>query len=156
MKTVEVGGQQAVQSATEIRDKKAGTADKAFAALLDGELSAGANADTVAELGLGNVDAVTRSEPTVLSAGSNMEYSGVADAIDSQLVRLEEVGTALQNENVNLRAVEAALTQVGEEAKSLDSSLGSLPQDHPLRQIGNELNVLTYVESVKWRRGDYL
>lgn len=156
MKTVEVGGQQAVQSTTEIRDRKAGTADNAFAALLDGELASGSNADAVGALGLGNVDAVTRSEPSVLSTASSAEYSGVADAIDSQLVRLEEVGTALQNENVDLRAVDAALTQVGEEAKGLDSSLETLPQDHPLRQIGDELNVLTYVESVKWRRGDYL
>lgn len=155
MKTVEVGGQQAVQSTTEIRDRKAGTADNAFAALLDGELAAGPDA-AAAALSLGNVDSIARSEPSILSVASGAEYSGVADAIESQLGRLEEVGTALQNENVSLKTVDAALTQVGEEAKGLDGSLESLPEGHPLRQIGNELNVLAYVESVKWRRGDYL
>ena len=156
MKTVEVGGQQAVQGMTEIRDRKAGTADNAFASLLDGELASGSDAAAAAALSLGNVDSITRSEPSVLPAASGAECSGVADAIESQLGRLEQVGTALQNENVSLKTVDAALAQVGEETNSLDSSLGALPEEHPLRQIGNELKVLTYVESVKWRRGDYL
>jgi hypothetical protein len=38
----------------------------------------------------------------------------------------------------------------------MGESLKELPEEHPLRRIADELNILTYVESVKWRRGDYI
>lgn len=156
MKTMEVGGQQAVQATTEMREKKAGTADSGFSALLDGELAAGSATAASATASVEAVDSITRSENADVSIAGGTECSALADAIEVQLGRLEEVGNSLQNEGVNLKTVDAMLTNLGEETEGLDSSLGSLPEEHPLRQIGDELNVLTYVESVKWNRGDYL
>lgn len=156
MKTMEVGGQLAVQATTEMREKKAGTADSDFSALLDGELAAGSDTAAGTTASVGAVDSITRSEIPDLTVAGVTECSTLADAIEMQLGRLEEVGNSLQNEGVDLKTVDAMLTNLGEEAKSLDSSLESLPEEHPLRQIGDELNVLTYVESVKWNRGDYL
>lgn len=156
MKIMEAGGQQAVQGTTEVRDKKADKGGMDFSALLDGELTTGSDAAAGTVESAGAVDSIALNQSIGMSIVDGAGYSNVADAIEGQLGKLDEMGTALQDESVSLKKVDAMLTDLSEEAKSLDSSLEGLPQEHPLRQIGDELNVLTYVESVKWRRGDYL
>jgi len=156
MKIMETGGQQAVQGTTEVRNKKADKAGMDFSALLDGELTAGSDAATVTTESAGAVDSIALSQSIGTSVADGAGYASVADAIEAQLGKLEDIGTSLQDESVSLKNVDAMLTGLSAEAKSLDSSLEGLPDEHPLRQIGDELNVLTYVESVKWRRGDYL
>ena len=55
-----------------------------------------------------------------------------------------------------LEAIAQALTDLGQAADEAMRRTQTLPEDHPLRRTALEARVLAYVESVKWRRGDYL
>ncbi|HOV85471.1 MAG TPA: hypothetical protein PLM79_03855 [Syntrophobacteraceae bacterium] len=54
------------------------------------------------------------------------------------------------------KRTEALIESLRSEAERLREETRSLPEDHPLRKISDELSVTAYVESIKWNRGDYL
>jgi hypothetical protein len=156
MKVNEVVGQQAVQNTTGVRDKKSDKAGADFSSLLDGELLAGTETNAGVTSSVGSIDSLEQSQSLSGSMGTGEVYTDVTSAIDAQLGKLEEIGNSLQDSNVSLKQVDEMMTGLSNEADNLQTSLGDLPSEHPLRQIGDELNVLSYVESVKWRRGDYI
>jgi hypothetical protein len=80
----------------------------------------------------------------------------VETAIDVTIEQLERVGDLLHNPAVSPRKVDDAISLLSAEADKMQNNVTRLPDDHPLRQIAAETSVLATVESMKWKRGDYL
>ena len=78
------------------------------------------------------------------------------NAVESAMGKLETVSTMLGKQNFDPKEVENLLGTVKAEADGLQEKLSALPEGDPLKQIGEELNVVAYTESMKWQRGDYL
>lgn len=84
------------------------------------------------------------------------EVHGVEAVISSTIGQLEEVERCLRNSGESPKRIDDVITSLTLEAEKLQQSAQNLPVDHPLRQIAGEVSVLAHVESMKWRRGDYL
>jgi hypothetical protein len=79
-----------------------------------------------------------------------------ATDVDSAIEQMESLEQLLANTAVSPKQVDQAISSLASTADLLQQKVASLPAEHPLRQIGNELAVVAHVESVKWRRGDYI
>lgn len=88
---------------------------------------------TLSPIGVGSVDQIKEAEDTL----SRLEVSLAAASGDPK--RLESI----------LQCLPA-------QAESLKSRTGDLANSHPLKSVADEFEILAYVESVKWSRGDYL
>jgi len=92
---------------------------------------------------------------------SNLEVSteglsASVEAIDHLIESLHRLQQGLESPVVTPRELEGQLEALAQEAEGLRGRFEDLPQDHELRLLAEEIQVLTYVESIKWRRGDYL
>jgi hypothetical protein len=97
------------------------------------------------------------SRPPFLQNTSVSESeSMMADSVDSTLVQFERIEERLCRGDATPRAIDRSISSLLDSAGSLAEELKALPEEHPLRQIGNELNILAHVESLKWQRGEYL
>jgi hypothetical protein len=92
----------------------------------------------------------------VLNSAQVHDAGQVETAIDGAIAQLDRVGRLLHNPAVSPRQVDAAINLLSAEAEKLQNNVARLPDDHPLRQIAAETSVLATVESMKWKRGDYL
>jgi hypothetical protein len=52
--------------------------------------------------------------------------------------------------------IEEALNSLQRESERLSSLAEGVPPGNPLLQLEQDLSVLSYVESIKWQRGDYV
>jgi hypothetical protein len=159
MKIQEIGVQQqagVTQARTGVREP--GAAAEAFASVLDEALTAtGAQTATGALAASGTAQQPDSVAALLLSDISGTEaQKSCLDAVESAMGKIETVSTMLGQQNVDAKAVDALLGAAKSEAEGLQEKLSALPESHPLRQIGEELNVLAYTESMKWQRGDYL
>lgn len=88
------------------------------------------------------------------------DFSGVYQqaelAVEGAIYRLEQLQMALQAPGGGLKNVGAAIDDLSTGAEGLQQTVASLPETHLLRQLADELSVMAHVESVKYRRGDYL
>jgi hypothetical protein len=84
------------------------------------------------------------------------DYRKAELAVEGTINRMEKLQSALQDSTGSLKQVQAAVTELVAGAEDLQQSVVALPENHQLRQMADELTVLAHVESVKYRRGDYL
>lgn len=84
------------------------------------------------------------------------EYRQASLAVEGAIYRMEQLQAALQDPGGGLKQVGAAIDDLAAGAQALGQSVASLPENHQLRQLADELAVLSHVETVKYRRGDYL
>jgi hypothetical protein len=84
------------------------------------------------------------------------KYHQAALAIEGTIDRLEKLQSALQDPKGGLKNIAAAVDNLSIGAGELQQSVATLPANHLLRQMADELNVLAHVEEVKFKRGDYL
>jgi len=84
------------------------------------------------------------------------EYQQAELAVEGAIYRLEQLQAALQDSSGGLKNVASAIGDLCASAEGLQQSVASLPETHLLRQMADELAVMAHVESVKYRRGDYL
>jgi hypothetical protein len=159
MKIQDISGQQAIQGDESVKKQQDGArpAD-AFSALLENELSglqAGPGPDQVT----GSDPALALSGITgILGIGNTTDNSALAQpvsAIEDTLANLDALGQALQG-NKTPKEINAIIEKISAQAAGLDDKLGSLPTDHPLKDLGEEVKIAAYTVSVKWNRGDYL
>jgi hypothetical protein len=144
--------------------KNKGSVENDFSRMMEEELTSDASGSDSAE-STGSVQEPSMEMLSSLSGvlapmtGFDLDSSNetsAADALDAALSQLEGVEQTLQDGSATPKNIEEAISGLSDGVESLNASLQSLPEDHPLRQIGNELSVLAGVESVKWDRGDYL
>jgi hypothetical protein len=84
------------------------------------------------------------------------QYQKAELAVEGAIYRLEQLQMALQDPQGGLKNVASAIGDLCTGAEGLQQSVASLPEGHFLRQMADELAVMAHVESVKYRRGDYL
>jgi uncharacterized phage infection (PIP) family protein YhgE len=76
-------------------------------------------------------------------------------AVNDVLTQLDSLKNALRQTG-SPKEIDALIEQINAQAADLDGKMSGLPADHKLRDIAEELKVTAYMESTKWRRGDYL
>jgi hypothetical protein len=89
------------------------------------------------------VSYVAEGESSVLAAAEQLENA------------LDGVSTQLEDEEISQRGIQGVLSSLDGGSKGLGVLLEGTANGHPLRQLGQDLSVLAYVESLKLRRGDY-
>lgn len=76
------------------------------------------------------------------------------ESLEAGIGEMEMLVKALGDEGVSPKTVDEIVQKLLGTVEGMQGSLTDLQADHPLRLIADELSVLSYVESVKWRRGD--
>lgn len=152
MKIDGIGKPQAVEGSSEAGRKNCTRLDETFANLLQDEISGAkeeTGADPVASLG---------GIQSILEIGmmpSDAQLSGQISALEDTLTQLDSLKDSL-GKSMSPKQTEGIFNLINSQVAGLQDELKSLPDDHPLKAMAEELSVATYMESVKWKRGDYL
>ena len=95
--------------------------------------------------------------PAPFAGVSQTGPTGVAqEMVDTVLSRLEIFQEALSRPGLSLKGLSPLAQALEKDSQHLDSLAKSLPADSSLRPIVEETAALTYTESAKFNRGDYL
>jgi hypothetical protein len=120
----------------------------------------GKTGEAIGGVGSGMEPVALPSAGSFLPAGLGKDFSGGYLKVDRDLEgcinRLEKLQLALQNPKGDLKSIEAAINDLNVSAVGLQESVADLPEKHLLRRMADELSILAHVESIKYRRGDYL
>ncbi len=79
-----------------------------------------------------------------------------AEVADAALTRLEILQTSLARAETTLKKMAPLVQKLDEDSLRLKEVAQGLPETSPLRQVLEETAALTYVESFKFKRGDYV
>lgn len=130
----------------------------AFESLLDQEIGAAANTPAT-DLDVSRTGDIAKNA-AIYTASPLPSISRVSEAdyghITSLESRLSQVHSLLDSAAGNPRKLESVIQMLAKESESLSSEVSSLPGHHPLKAVAEEFELLAYVESIKWQRGDYL
>lgn len=144
--------QQSIQGAEESKKQGSTRTNADFGALLNEEMSG-----VAVDSGTGPISE-TGMIGSIIGVGPAEADSQVAQSVsvlEDTISKLDSLEQALQGSS-SPKEIDALVAQIGTETSGLDEKLSGLPGDHPLKGIAEELKILSYVESVKWKRGDYL
>ena len=138
---------------TESKEKST-SGNKGFKELLDDEVGLHATSKGTST---GNPTPVTLQTASLFPIVSLQEQnSNTATSITNICQDLDQLLEGLESSDPNLRALENAISSLSSKASDLKGLAEELPEDSNLKTLSDELNVLSYVESIKWKRGDYL
>ncbi|MGA2400588.1 MAG: hypothetical protein ABSG91_02640 [Syntrophobacteraceae bacterium] len=149
--------QQAIQESQQSTGQKSVSSDDAFALLLQSEIS-GSQAEVASDsavCGLGGVAGPLGIQSMIPASAQTSGLSQAISALDSTLTQFDSLISAIQ-ENKSPREINSLIEQINAQTAGLDDKMSGLPADHQLRDMAEELKVTAYMESLKWRRGDYL
>lgn len=134
--------------------EKSASGNKGFKELLDDEVGLQATAKGTST---SNATPVTLQTASLFPIVSLQEQnSNAATSITSICQDLDQLLEGLENSDPNLKALENAIASLSSKATDLNELAEELREDSNLKKLSDELNVLSYVESIKWKRGDYL
>lgn len=95
--------------------------------------------------------------PTPVAGLTDLEPTGAAqEMVETVLSRLEVFQEALDRPGMTLKSIAPLVQALEKDSHHLASLARSLSTDKPLRQIVEEAAALTWTESCKFTRGDYL
>lgn len=95
--------------------------------------------------------------PAPVTGAADLEPTGAAqEMVDTVLSRLEIFQEALDRPGMTLKSLAPLVQALEKDSHHLDSLARSMPADNPLRQIVEEAAALTWTESCKFKRGDYV
>lgn len=151
MKIDGIGKQQAVDPGLEAGKKNSTGVSDTFSNLLQAEISGTGEAGTGAAASLGGIGNLLG----IGTAPVDTELSGQVSAFEDTLTQLDSLTEQLTT-SASPKQADGIISRINSEVAGLQDKLSSLPDDHPLKAMADELNVATYMESVKWNRGDYL
>lgn len=156
MKIAETGKQLGIRCSPEKSGPPQQSGPGQFSRILHSEIVQGENE-------VQGVDQSTGSAPVVFPGAvyANTLQDGAFnqqayEALTGGLEKLEALEKALGDPGTNHRTLDELFNSLSGAVAEMAACLEDLPGGHPIRRMADELNVLTYVESVKWRRGDYL
>ncbi len=156
MKINEISTWLAGQEAKRVKDsQESGKND--FAQLLKNEMT-GPGHDISLNDAIGGPASPLGIWETPAPMSDSSQQSGVpqaVSAIEGVLTQLDSLMTALQ-QTASPKEIDNLIQQINTQAAGLDDKMSGLPADHQLRNVAEELKVAAYMESVKWKRGDYL
>jgi hypothetical protein len=78
------------------------------------------------------------------------------EMVDAVLSRLEIFQEALARPGLTLKSLSPLVQAMEKDSQHLESLARALPADSPLRQVVEEAATLTWTESCKFTRGDYV
>jgi len=95
--------------------------------------------------------------PAPVSGVADLEPAGAAqEMVETVLSRLEIFQEALDRPGMTLKSLAPLVQALEKDSHHLDSLARSLSEDTPLRQLVEETAALTWTESCKFKRGDYV
>ena len=143
---------QSVEGSPESKKSGAKRPDADFAALLQDELSG--TDETSSNKKISELNQVL---PTAGISGvtGDTRLSDLMEKIDGVISKLQSFEQALQT-NASPKQVDQIVKEMGEAADKLQSTAEGASGYAGLDDVTQEINVAAYMESVKWRRGDYL
>jgi len=157
MRIDEILSQQAVQESKQSNVSQGAGGDNTFALVLQNEI-AKPEEETVTDGAVGESGSLPGLwGPQSLMANSAQappEVSQAVSALDGVLTQLDSLKNAL-GEAKSPKEVGAMIEQINTQTADLDEKMAGLPAGHALRDMAEEVKVTAYMESVKWRRGDY-
>ncbi len=92
----------------------------------------------------------------VAQVGSIGSTGAAQEMVDTVLSRLEIFQEALSRPGLSLKGLSPLAQALQKDSQHLNSLAKSLPADSSLRPLVEETAALTYTESAKFSRGDYL
>lgn len=147
------------QTSTATQSKPAKT-ENDFAALLESEMPLASTEESnqlqESAFALEHLNTISNAALLFSLENNVSAEETAAAAVEDTLSGLEKLGQLLEDQGVSLEQVDTALNDLSETLPRLQEQTSQLPDDHPLRQMGEELSVLVAVESIKWNRGDYV
>jgi len=81
---------------------------------------------------------------------------GAQEMVETVLSRLEILEEALARPGLDLKGFSPLVQALETDSQRLETLARGMPADFPLRQVVEEVAALTYTESFKFKRGDYL
>ena len=107
-----------------------------------------------------SASALLNSNPMgmIMSVQSSMEQlpGKVGQQMESTLNSMEKYASALADPNKNLKNIESLVQDMEKAATQLTGLSKELPDNSPLKGISTDTAVLATVESMKFKRGDYI
>lgn len=157
MKVDGIGTTQAPGNVETGKSEKESASSRSFESILDEVRN---SPETVAMgcdevlLAFSGVNPLAMATPKANATGESQ--SATAQKMSGILTKWENLSSGLATGKATLKEAEGTLKQLSEECQALSEKLDSLPEGHPLKDVGQEMQVLAGVELVKLQRGDYL
>ena len=127
----------------------------AFSDLLRNTDSAEATEKAGSTTGMGGV-ITTSATGSILAAQSIGKARNPETELEGLLDSLDRYSQAMADESMTLKDIEPLVTELEQGTQSLNALKDQLPQDHAIRPVIEDAAVLASVETIKFRRGDYL
>lgn len=139
---------------TDPKASKSSKPEQAFGEFLSQELQSSKSvpAEQARELQGPDAELVSAAVPPPMGAAAERFAADLENALD----QWADIGDLVASSNASPKEIQSRMESLLDSSQALQKRFEALPDDHPLKQIADELNVLSYVESVKWQRGDYL
>lgn len=135
------------------KTRKSETGAASFDEVLHQEMEGGLKATAVSAAGALKKNDVARMEGLACTPGA---WSPAMEAMEGALDRLAAACSHALGGPLDLRAMGRTLSDLGQAAEEILQHTQMFQDDHPVRRMAQEARVLAYVESIKWRRGDYV
>lgn len=91
---------------------------------------------------------------TSSSVSANLRLEGLT-LTEKTIDTLESFGAALADSRLTAEDIEPFVSSLEEETAALAELKEELPQDDPLAKLLDRVATITYLETAKYRRGDY-
>ncbi|NLI82494.1 MAG: hypothetical protein GX443_12540 [Deltaproteobacteria bacterium] len=127
-----------------------------FGQILEGEMSREPESSTSANVVSGTTACTACENLSARFAEDKTGTGSAAQSLTAALENLEAMEKALKDSRVGLKSLDGMFKDLSVAMEEMEKDLTGLPAEHPMRMIADEMMVLSYVESLKWRRGDYL
>lgn len=149
--------EKSAQSSARAKGQASGAATDPFAALLQSEVdSAGqTGSQDSAACTAASVAGLWGLQPIAPASGQSSQTSQAISSISGVLDGLDSLQNALKGAS-SPRQIDSLVQQVSQQASALADKASTLPADSGLSDLAEETKVTAYMESVKWKRGDYL
>jgi hypothetical protein len=158
MKIDDIGGKQRLESPRENTRQGRAEHKKAFETLLEQEI--GTDSDAAATLRDPSRVQEILEMPNLLGSSLHPGLSAIGErnleGIKATETRLSGIQASLDAASGDPRKIESIIQSLPKDVESIKSQLGDLSEGHPLKSVADEFEILAYVESIKWNRGDYL
>ena len=129
----------------------------AFATFLQKEVGAAGQTDgqSSAVSGPGALAGIYGTQAIMPSFSETSPSSRTVSSLSSIYDGLDSLRQAL-NTSKSPKEINSLIEQINSQAAGLDNKMSGLPADSPLRDLAEETKVTAYMESLKFKRGDYV
>jgi len=152
MKIDDIWKPKSIEADSEIQKKGPNRANDEFAAMLHDEMSGAEQTDAGQEIfGIAPAFHI----PAIAALPSDPEGAARISSVEGLISKLQSLAVGIGG-NMSPKEVDGIINELGTASAKLQGEFNGLAGEQPLKELAEEINVTAYMESVKWRRGDYL